>query len=624
MHSWRLLAESDWVLSVVESGFLIPWRQDPAPLSLTPWFSQPPSSPVAAAALDEEVQALLAKRAVEELSPPVSPGFYGRIFVVPKATGGWRPVLDLSPLNRFVAKVHFKMETATSVRSAVQQNDWATSLDLRDAYFHVLMHPRSRPWLRFTWAKRVFQFRALPFGLSLSPWVFTRVTRELAIVLRRRGIRVRMYLDDWLVLSQSRETCLVHTLEVRQLAESLGFTLNLEKSDLNPAQSFVYLGMIIDTQSMTVRPGDKRLRHLALQLAQLRSQVHASARQLFSLLGSMESLAALVPLGRLFKRPLQRGLSQRWSPTRGSWDDRIQLGDWFLLATDRWLDVAWLSSGVPLVPATPQLQLFTDASSVGWGAHVEDLSAAGVWSAEQTLLHVNWLEMEAVRLALRAFQSFLHQKAVLLCTDNTTVACYLNKQGGARSISLSLKAEEILLWCQSHQVLLRARHVPGKLNIVADLLSRPHMVLNTEWTIAHSVLRPLWDLWFRPHVDLFATRFNHRLPVYVSPVPDPAAWAVDALSLNWEGLLAYAFPPFPILAQVLRKARLEHPAMILIAPRWPAQPWFPDLLALSHVPPVPLRIGPRDLLQPRSGIPHARPQVLHLHAWLLCGLPCAH
>ena len=78
---------------------------------------------------------------------------------------------------------------------------------------------------------------------------------------------------------------------------------------------------------------------------------------------------------------------------------------------------------------------------------------------------------------------------------------------------------------------------------------------------------------------------------------------IDALSLDWRGLLGYAFPPFPILAKVIRKARLESASLILIAPRWPAQPWYPDLLNLVHVPPVPLLLGRKGLLQPRSGIP---------------------
>ncbi|XP_076441109.1 uncharacterized protein LOC143280359 [Babylonia areolata] len=296
------------------------------------------------------------------------------------------------------------MESPASIRDSIRQGDWAVSIDLTDAYFYILVHPRDRKWLRFSWE-----------------------------ALRSKGIRLRVYLDDWLILAESKALCQHHLNLVRNQCQALGFLMNTEKSELEPSQQFEFLGM-------------------------------------------------------------------------------------------------------------------------------------------HFLPHVS-------------------RRSILLCTDNTTVACYLNKQGGAHSHQLSLHAETVLLWCQEHNIHLTARHVPGKLNILADYLSRSHTVLQTEWSLSHSTLQPIWDHWHKPHVDLFATRFNFRIPTYVSPVPDPQAWAVDTLSISWSNLSGYAFPPLPIMGKVLRKARLESAALILIAPHWPAQPWFPDLLHLTHVLPLRLHIG---------------------------------
>jgi len=70
-------------------------------------------------------------------------------------------------------------------------------------------------------------------------------------------------------------------------------------------------------------------------------------------------------------------------------------------------------------------------------------------------------------------------------------------------------------------------------------------------------------------VDLFATRFNHRLPLFVSPVPDPLALAVDALSMDWEGMSGYAYPPTQVIPTVLGKLkRTKRCRIILIAPKW--------------------------------------------------------
>jgi hypothetical protein len=59
--------------------------------------------------------------------------------------------------------------------------------------------------------------------------------------------------------------------------------------------------------------------------------------------------------------------------------------------------------------------------------------------------------------------------------------------------------------------------------------------------------------WGNPNIDLFATSLNFKVTTFVSSVPDPRAYAVDAMSLSWEGMFAYAFPPFRFLAPVLHK-----------------------------------------------------------------------
>jgi hypothetical protein len=154
-------------------------------------------------------------------------------------------------------------------------------------------------------------------------------------------------------------------------------------------------------------------------------------------------------------------------------------------------------------------------------------------------------------------------------TDNTTVMAYINHQGGLASLPLYLETERLLLLAESNQWTLLAKHIPGHLNVLADYLSRRHQTLHTEWTLNQGVVKSLFDRWGDPCVDLFATCLNNRLPVYVSPVQDPLAWQVDALSISWEGLSAYAYPPVKILPQVLEKVQQTRTLrLILIAPKW--------------------------------------------------------
>ena len=89
------------------------------------------------------------KNAVELVQNQTSLGFYNRLFLVPKPNNKWRPILDLSLLDQFLKAEKFKMETPETIRTSIQAGEWVTSIDFKDAYFHVPIHKQSRKYFRF-------------------------------------------------------------------------------------------------------------------------------------------------------------------------------------------------------------------------------------------------------------------------------------------------------------------------------------------------------------------------------------------------------------------------------------------------------------------------------------------
>ena len=195
------------------------------------------------------------------------------------------------------------------------------------------------------------------------------------------------------------------------------------------------------------------------------------------------------------------------------------------------------------------------------------------------------------------------------------------KEGGTHSLELCYIAWDILM--KSHQIPLHVQHLTGTMNMVADKWSRANKAIPTEWCIDNSVFRAVTNQLGEPGVDLFATCLNKKLPVYVSPCPDPQALAIDALTMDWNNLpLAYGFPPMPILPKVLQKIRTSSATINLIASAWPTQSWFPDLHSLSIATPYTIPVFP-ELLSQVVGCQmwfHKNPGMYHYHAWTLPGI----
>ncbi len=310
LSAWKVIPGiSRWLLSVIEWGYTLQFRRRP------PRFNgvvQSLTSPRNAQALRQEIGCLLEKGAVERVPPnELESGFYSRYFVVPKMDGGLRPILDLRPINRALCKRPFRMITLKQILAQIRPGDWFASVDLKDAYIHIQIAPHHRRFLRFAFEGTAYQYSVLPFWLALAPRTFLKCVDAAFSPLRASGIRILNYLDDWLILAQSRDTLLSHIDSLLIHLESLGLCVNRRKSILAPSQSITYLGVCMDSLEMRARLSRERAAAILSYLRHFREGSSVHLKKFKWLLGLMASASAVCPLGLLHMRPLQLWLKSR-------------------------------------------------------------------------------------------------------------------------------------------------------------------------------------------------------------------------------------------------------------------------------------------------------------------------
>lgn len=617
---WLSLDLSMWHHKILTSGLTLSFIRLP-PVTSTPRAVQLPGDPTRRQILLDEVAALLDKNALERVDQS-DPGFFSHLFTVPKKSGGFRPVIDLKRLNQHIRCPHFKMETDRSIRAQLEVGEWTTSVDFTDAYLHIMVDPGHRKFFRMNILGESFQFRSMCFGLNIAPRVFTKLLEPVASHLRSRGIHLHRYLDDWLFRGATPEIVTEHTSIALQLFQRLGLIVNYKKSDLTPRQQFIFLGMDFDLEVGLVRPTQAEVQKICGLVHLLFRMKSAPVRLLLSLLGLLNHACQFVSLGRLHIRPLQFYVKAKTPDLQKAikQSESIPLENPFFLALEWWLNQDRLRAGVPTRPPAPVMTLSTDASLEGWGAFLEGHRASGVWKIQEQALHITILELRAVRMAVQAFVHLIAGKAIQLLSDNTTAIAYIRNQGGTQSVSLFREAKEVLEWCSAHQIILHPFYLPGHLNSLADLLSRRSQVLGTEWTLHPAIFRRIHLLVPQLSVDLFATRLNTQLPRFVSPCPDPQAWQIDAFSMDWDDLTAYAYPPTKLIPEVLRKLRRSTMRLYLVAPLWTNQAWYPEVLDLLFDLPLELPPWKRMLKQPMTEVYHHSPGLMSLHVWPLSGI----
>ena len=651
---WRSLLGNCRATGIVEDGVGIAFLQRPQFTHQSISFRTRNSRQD----LQQAVDALLMKGAIERVTNVTSLGFYSRLFLVPKKTGDLRPVINLSTLNRHMVVPHFKMETQGSVRSAIRSQEWTVSIDIRDAYLHVPMHQAVRKYLRFVVNKKVYQFTCLPFGLATSPWWVhqTAETRRLAVkaarceatrLLRRLADRGRYTGTGSTARPDNHQGAPVSWLD-HQLREVRSHTKSRLPVHRDAVQhSTFHSGAVNPTEDASKGPVsssalDDRSKHHGQRFGQTSQHVcvhgfAGPARTAPSSSGPMVGRHSMVPEDRELVRPDS-------SSTVGS-----------------------VRNGMVVISSSPARSTprhqgdgsnsFHGFVQFGLGSPVRLTLDTGTVVSISTIMAHKRSGDAGRHLRCETYWRHLRSRVVRLMCDKAVTVAYIKNEGGTKSHTLMQLTIRLLKWCDyvgSRPSARSAQHPGG-----FPVQSRPDTDHGVDDGHGESTTRVCQ---VGRTTDLLVCDLHqqttHQVRIAVSGTQSRVdrchvhalgheSWPMGFVHLLWRFQKApwhhvgsfpgmtlrsqdgpesfHAFPPFKMVPQVLQKiAQSPGVEVILIAQLQLAALWFPELMNLSQEDPIPLFVEGQDLLTQDvwtgdrvTETRHFRPS--NLHAWKLSG-----
>ena len=476
------------------------------------------------------------------------------------------------------------------------------SVDLKDAYYSIPIHPKHKKFLKFTWKEQVYQYTCLPNGYSDAMRIFTKLLKPAFGHLRMLGFLSVSYVDDSYLQGEDCASCADNISATTNVCMSLGYTIHVKKSILDPTQEMEFLGFILNSKEMSITITLKKKVKIIALCEQVLNTHTPSIRLVAKLIGNLVATEEAFPIAPLHFKPIEIDKAEAVQMNNGNYDAHMMLNDTSIHEIKWWINnIMDLKYWIHCPPVDKVI--YTDASKQGWGAESDGVTANGRWTDQDvTPLNINYLEILAAKFAILSFCKATKPRHIRIMTDNVTTESYINHQGGSVSERCHEVSRDIWYWAEKHQVWISAAYIPGTSNIDADEQSREFNDA-TEWSIDDHIFNSIIQTWGTPDIDLFATRINHKLPLYVSWKPDPGSYAIDAFSITWDQQLIYCFPPFSILWRTLDKISREEAEAILVMPLWPTQSWFP--FAMSMLVDHPLVFQARHLHLPN------KPQASH-------------
>ncbi|XP_062575409.1 uncharacterized protein LOC134237319 [Saccostrea cucullata] len=276
-------------------------------------------------------------------------------------------------------------------------------------------------------------------------------------------MRLVIFLDDILIMNQTKEGALKDGERAVNLLESLGFLINFKKSNLVPSQVLEYLGFKIDSSIMTLSLPLEKTKKIRTICQEVFSSNPVSVRKLSEVIGNLTASIQAVYPAPLHYRHLQMAKNQIFSQYQ---DYNAQV----LLTLEAQRDLLWWihhlndTNGKSIVMNQPSVVIQTDASNLGWGATCKNVRIGGAWLQSEIHYHINVLELLPITHAVKAFLKQETNMVVLIQTDNKTAMTCINKMGGTVSKVCNQLALDLWEWCLKKSISMRA----GKENVIAD------------------------------------------------------------------------------------------------------------------------------------------------------------
>lgn len=567
---WKDIGAPSTVISIFSQGFFLPFFESPPPMI----FKNNLSSLSNRDFVEQEIFDLLSKNCIAEVTQPF---ISNPLSVSVQASGKKRLILDLRHVNKFLHSKKVKFEDLRTAIKFFSPQGWMFNFDMKAGYHHVSIAPEHQKYLEFSWnfgsGQKFFIFRVLPFGLSVAPWLFTKLMRPLVKHWRSLGFPLLLYLDDALCIAPTKELANQASIRVQKDLERAGISQNREKSIWVPTQKITWLGLIIDLTNYKIEiPPAKREKIFLLAKALSRSKT-TTARTLARFAGNVVSL--WLPLGNMVK--LMTKNIYYLIESRKSWEFSLNLTQAARTEVIFWLDnIKLVPTKKLLTHRLPETIILSDASSTGCGAVLKssNIKCYRPFKPFECKESSTARELRAIIFALESFKDEIQGKTILLLTDNQ--ACAKIVETGSMKPHLQRLAMRIFTFAIHNQINIDPRWIPRECNTEADELSK--VFESDNWAVRPLFFRYFDRIWGPHQCDRFADHVNKQLPSFNSRFSCPGSAGVDAFAFDWKDATSnWLVPPVHLVIKTVQHLVACRAKGTLVCPKWPSASFWPVL-----------------------------------------------